>query len=300
MHLVVGDAAVRLQPVEHRGPLPAPGLEAGGEAVAEDARKIAGDAAAGDVRHALDGDLLAQRQQRFYVDGGRRHQGAAECAALEGAVEVGTAVADDAADQRVAVGMRPTRADADHHVAGADAAPVEDLAFFHHAHGEAGEVVFAVGVHARHLGCLSTDECTAGLFAASGNAAHHCCGHIHVQLAAGEVVEKEQRFGALHQDVVDRHCHQIDAHRVVCAQLEGQLELGANTVSTRDQYGLAVLGRQTAQRAEATDAGHHLRPQGAFGQRLDALDEFIASVDVDAGVAVGEGGGHGRLRLRAE
>ncbi len=40
-------------------------------------------------------------------------------------------------------------------------------------------------------------------------------------------------------------------------------------------------------------AAHHLRAEAALDQRLDALDEFVARVDVDAGIAVGERGGAG-------
>jgi hypothetical protein len=38
------------------------------------------------------------------------------------------------------------------------------------------------------------------------------------------------------------------------------------------------------QRAEAADAGQHFGAHGAFGQRLDALDQGIAGVDIDPGI----------------
>ena len=39
--------------------------------------------------------------------------------------------------------------------------------------------------------------------------------------------------------------------------------------------------------AEAAEAGHHAGERGALRQRLDALDEGVARVDVDAGFLVG-------------
>ena len=127
-----------------------------------------------------------------------------------------------------------------------------------------------------------------------GDAADDGDGGVDVELAGGEVVEEEQRLGALHEHVVDAHRDQVDADRVVAVELLGELELGADAVGARDQHRLAVLARQVEQRAEAAQAAHHFGPETALDQRLDAFDDFVARVDVDAGVAVGErsGGGH--------
>src|SRR5690606_28834993 len=112
-------------------------------------------------------------------------------------------------------------------------------------------------------------------------------------LAGGEVVQEEQRLGALHQHIVDAHGDQVDADAVVPVQLLRQLELGADAVGAADQHRLAVLARQVEQGAEAAQAAHHFRAEGALDQGLDALDDFVAGVDVDTRVAVGEGAGLG-------
>ena len=59
---------------------------------------------------------------------------------------------------------------------------------------------------------------------------------LRVELAAGEIVEKEQRLGALHHEVVDRHGDEIDADRVVPAGLDRDLDLGADAVGAGDQH----------------------------------------------------------------
>src|SRR5690606_30214345 len=84
-----------------------------------------------------------------------------------------------------------------------------------------------------------------------------------------------------------------DADGVVAAELLRQLELGADAVGARNEHRLAVLARQVEQRAEAAQPTHHLGTEGPLHQRLDAFDDFIACVDVDAGVTVGQRSGAG-------
>src|SRR3546814_13206179 len=64
--------------------------------------------------------------------------------------------------------------------------------------------LFAVRVHAGHFGGFAADQGAAGQFATAGDALDHGGGGVHVQLAAGEVVEEEQRLGTLHQDEIGR------------------------------------------------------------------------------------------------
>ena len=68
-----------------------------------------------------------------------------------------------------------------------------------------------------------------------------------------------------------------------------QLQLRADAVGAGDEHRLAVALADLEQRAEAADAGQHLRAQRPLRERLDALDERVAGVDVDAGVAIGKG-----------
>ena len=48
-------------------------------------------------------------------------------------------------------------------------------------------------------------------------------GRTHVELAAGEIVEEQQRLGALHHEIVDAHGDEIDADRRVLAALDRDL-----------------------------------------------------------------------------
>src|SRR5690606_9908098 len=91
-----------------------------------------------------------------------------------------------------------------------------------------------------------------------------------VELAGGEIVEEEQRFGALHDEVVDAHGDEIDPDRVVLSGIDGDLELGADAVigSHQNRVGEAS-GPEVEQPAEPADFTISTGPAGGAHQRLD-------------------------------
>src|SRR5690606_28228772 len=129
--------------------------------------------------------------------------------------------------------------------------------------------------HVRHLGGLAADQRAAGAFATRGDAADHGRGGVDIELAGREIVEEEQRFGGLHEDVVDAHADQVDADRVVAAELLGEPELGADAVGAGYEHGFAPARTEVEQPAEAAESGHDLGPERAFDVRLDALDQRV-------------------------
>ena len=117
-HFLRFDIAAFAQPVEQFGHLPGLAVDVGDHVGGQHARHVLGDAAAGDVRHAFHGELLHQRQQRFYVQTSRRHDAVGQCAlAVEFGIQVGLAALDDLAHQRIAVGVRAVGGQPQHHVA---------------------------------------------------------------------------------------------------------------------------------------------------------------------------------------
>ena len=241
------------------------------------------------MRHAFDGNFVQEREQGLHVNARRREQCGPERGSIERRIERRFAARDDLADQREAVGMRAARGQADDHVAGNNAAAIDDAALFDHTHRKSGEIVFAVGIHARHFRGFAADQRATGLFAARGDPTDHLRRDIHIELAARKIIEKEERLGALHQHVVDAHGDEIDADRVVPIEFEGQLQLGADTVGSGNQHGLAKALADLDQTAKTANARQHLRAHRALGHRFDALDQRIARIDVDACIAVGKG-----------
>ena len=108
------------------------------------------------------------------------------------------------------------------------------------ADAKAREIVVRAVIHAGHLGGFAADQRAAGLHAALDDARDDPFADIDIEFAAGEVVQEEQRLGALNDDVVDAHGHQIDAHPVVPMRVDSQAQFGADAIGSRYQHGLAI------------------------------------------------------------
>ena len=296
MHLGVGHAAVLLQPGKQRRHCPGVLFQDSGQVWLQHPRNIFDQATTGDVHHPLDLHRSHECQQRLDIDAGRRHQHVGQRLAVEISLQVGLGDIDDLAYQRVAVRMRARRGQAKHHVANCDRGAVDDLRFFHSAHSKAGQVILAIRIHRRHLGRLATDQSTTSLLAALRNALDDGGRRRHIEFAAGEIIEEKQWLGTLHQDVVDAHGDQVDADGVVPVQMEGQTQLGADTIGAGDQDRLLEFLADFEQRAKTTEAAHDALAHGALGKWLDRLDQRIAGIDVDTGIAVREGHARGHVR----
>ncbi len=162
---------------------------------------------------------------------------------------------------------------------------------FHDADAESRQIVILAVIHAGHFGRFAADQRASGLHAPLDDAGDEAFTHIDVEFAGGKVVQKEQRLGALNHHVVDAHGDQIDAHRVVAAGVDGEAQFGADPVGSRHQYGLAVaIDRHFHEGAETAQPAQYLAAHGALHVGFDAFDEFLAGVDVDSGLAIGDGG----------
>ena len=183
----------------------------------------------------------------------------------------------------------PGRGKPDHGIAGRDIASRQQRAALGRADRKAGEVVVAVLVEARHFGGLAADQRAAGFAAALGDAGDDRGGRLRIELAAGEIVEKEQRFRALHDEVVDRHRDEVDADAVMQPGLDRDLDLGADAIGRRDQHRiLETGGLEVEQAAESADFGVGAGARGGAHHRLDQVDQAIAGVDIDARIRVSE------------
>ncbi|TNN56476.1 hypothetical protein EYF80_033346 [Liparis tanakae] len=163
----------------------------------------------------------------------------------------------DSADQAEAVAVDPGGGQSDQQVALRDVAqPGQQRPALHRAHAEPGQVVLSRSVDARHFGRLATldqerpsapevvevllliliiiiilllvrltQQSAAGHLAGLRDAADHRRRHGHVEAAAGEVVEEEERLGALSQHVVHAHGHQVLAEAAVAPARLGDLRI---------------------------------------------------------------------------
>ena len=114
----------------------------------------------------------------------------------------------------------------------------------------------------------------------------------HVQPAAGEIVQEEQRFRALHQDVVDAHCHQVDADTCrACRTRNASFSLVPTPSVPDTSTGFRYFFEISNSAPKPPMPREHFRAHGAFGIGLDGFYQAIARVDVHACVAVGKGNG---------
>ncbi len=154
---------------------------------------------------------------------------------------------------------------------------------------KAAEIVVAVLVQSGHLGGLAADQRTAGFTAALGDARHDRGRGLRIELAAGEVVQEEQRLSALHDEIVDRHRHQVDADAGMQPGLDSDLDLGADAIGGGHQDRILEARRlEVEQAAEAADLSIGAGARGGAHHRLDHVDQAVAGIDVDPGIGVGE------------
>jgi hypothetical protein len=116
------------------------------------------------------------------------------------------------------------------------------LVAFHGADAESGEIVVALRIHARHFGGLAADQGAACLPAAVRDRGDDALGDSALELAGREIIEEEQRLGALDDEVVDAHRDQIDTDAVMAVEVDRELQLGADAIIGGDQQRIAIAG----------------------------------------------------------
>ena len=170
---------------------------------------------------------------------------------------------------------------------GPDALPGEQAIALDHAHREADEVELT-RFHGTGVLChLAADERAAGFAAPLCHTLDELLDVVGVELAHRDVVEEEQRFGALAHDVVDAHGDQVDADGVEAASGLSDERLGPHAIGGGHENGpgVAVLG-EGEQPAEASDVADHLGSEGGADLGLDPLDRLLSRGDAHPGVLV--------------
>src|ERR1700756_1266813 len=107
--------------------------------------------------------------------------------------------------------MQASRRQSDEHVARLYTFSGDKIFAFHGAYDKPSEIIFAHRIETWHLGGLAADQ-RAGCFAAgAAHTLNELLDYIGIELTHREVVEKKQRLGALHQNVVDAMIYQVPA-----------------------------------------------------------------------------------------
>ena len=83
--------------------------------------------------------------------------------------------------------------------------------------GKSGQIIVAWLVHAGHLRRLTADQRTIGGAAAIGDAGDDRPRHLAIETRSREVIQEKQWLGAMDDQIVYAHGHQVDPDGVVAA-----------------------------------------------------------------------------------
>ena len=241
-------------------------VDDGVDVLGQHPHQVAGDAAAGDVGQRPHVGLGDEVEAVLGVDPGRRQQFLARgcagcrgprprCPAASGRCRAGCGAP---ASTRWSAGPIERIAITD--VADLDPVRAEHGVGLDHADAGRRQVVLVRPQHARVLGGLAAEQRAAGGAAAVGDAGGDGGHLVRHHLAAGDVVEQEQRLGAARHQVVHDHRDEVDPDGVVHVHLLGDDQLGADPVGRRGEQRLLVLVHvQPEQSGEAADVTDDLR-----------------------------------------
>ncbi len=188
----------------------------------------------------------------------------------------------DPSRERVAIGVQARRGQAEEHVAGAHARPVEDLPAIDDPDDEADQLVVPDLIEAGHLRGLAAEQSTAILAAPIRDTGYERDQLVGLELARADVVEKEERTRALHQDIVDAVIDEIPADGGEVTRHPRHGKLGTDAIGRGHQHRLGqafeVRSEQAAEEAEIREDTVGKR---APGERLDLREAAFLGVDVD-------------------
>src|SRR6516225_12212360 len=178
--------------------------------------------------------------------------------------------------------MHAARCEPYYHVAAGNIAARQDFSSPDGADGKSREIIVALSIEAGHFCGLAAEQCTASVAASRRDSLHDCCALRRIEFAAREIIKKEQWLGALHHEVIDRHRNEIDPDRIVARGFDGNLELGAYPIGSRDQNRVVKTRCFWIEKpAKAADSGVRTGARRCPHKRLDQFHHAVASIDVD-------------------
>ena len=139
--------------------------------------------------------------------------------------------------------MQAGRRESEQNVTRFDCFTGDQLRFFRHPDCKTGDIVFAVRIESCHFSRLSANQGTAGLAAGPRNSADNLGHFFRVEFTNRNVIKKKQRFGALHQNIIDTHGHGILSYGIMPIHQEGQFQLGADAIRAGHQDRFQVFFR---------------------------------------------------------
>ena len=183
--------------------------------------------------------------------------------------------------------MKTGRRQADQHIAGAHSGAIEDRPPLHGADDETHQLVVARPVEAGHLRGLSPEKRATVVDTRVRHAPKQGRHGLSIQLARTDVVEKEQRRRALHQNVIDTVIHEIGADGAEIAGHSSYRQLGANAVRRSHKHGRPQRIGQGEQAPEGSWPAQYTLGECRLHQTADAGQGLVLSRQIHSRVPVG-------------
>ena len=237
-----------------------------GQALLQCSRNVFIESAAGDVCDGLYSYLFQQGQNRLYINLGRHQQSFTQCCAQfrEMASQILAVDSKDLPNQRIAVGMNTARRECNQDIPFLLGVQIQNLLLIHQTNCKTSHVIFIDRIEARHFSGFAANQCTASLYAAFCHTGNNFCNLFRNILAQCNIVQEELRLCTTANNIIDAHCHAVNADGVVSVHQECDFQLCTNAVCTGNEYWMFHAGYvQFIQSAETADAGQHIVCHGA-------------------------------------
>src|SRR5262249_16490073 len=101
---------------------------------------------------------------------------------------------------------------------------------FNDANCKTGKIVVVISIDTGHLSRLATNQRTARFAATKPNPPATTGPYLRLEFAGGIIFEEEQRLGALHHQIIDRHGNEVDSDGIMTPCFDCNLYLCANTI----------------------------------------------------------------------
>src|SRR6267142_6889003 len=162
------------------------------------------------------------------------------------------------------------------------------------SNNEAGHIIFSCGIEIRHLRRLAAKQNAAILATTIGYAFDDTVNNFGQKFSSGDVVKEEERPRALHQDVVHAMVDEVASDCVVNPGKESNLKFRPHSIRGSHQHRMLQIRKSSVKHpAKASYFGKRSLVESLPREFLDFVSGACGRVDINAGVAVGDGFSHG-------
>lgn len=289
VHFVAVDLALILNKLEDRRNFPGGTVDFGIDGLGENTRNVIREASARNVGHTRNLDLalkkLCDRLQEALMNGEKRL--AESLIRTRELILPGilAEIENDAAGEREAVGLKAAGRETDDNVSGADGLARDELALLDATDDGADEIVFSGRIKAGHLSRLTAEKSHLVLFACLAKAGNDVLELNRINLGGANVVHEKERLRALNENIVYAVVDDILTDGVVLVHHRGDLKLGADAVSRRNEDH-TLAGRNLVKAAECADSADNVGGLGRSDHLLDGSDSIHLDINIDTGLGV--------------